>query len=295
MRVEVVCKQICGLGEGPVWDASRQLICWLDIINGEIHEWSVDSKSLNTIPVYQMIGAMAICSDGNYIVALRNGLGFVDRQDGKTTLRADPEKHLPNNRFNDGKCDPVGRFWAGTMSLSEAPGAGNLYMLDSNGTVTKKIGDTTISNGLAWSLDRKTFYFIDTPTFRVSAHDYDMESGALSNRRTVIDIPQKEGAPDGMTIDDEGMLWIAHWGGWQVTRWNPFTGKKLTAIALPASRITSCTFGGRSFEDLYVTSAKVGLSNQELKQQPLAGSLFVIPNCGYKGLPAFQFSIGSKS
>lgn len=295
MRVKVVCKQKCGLGEGPVWDASRQLICWLDIINGEIHEWSVDSKSLNTIPVYQMIGALAICSDGNYIVALKNGLGFVDRQDGKITLRADTEKHLPNNRFNDGKCDPAGRFWAGTMSLSEAPGAGNLYMLDSDGTVTKKIGNTTISNGMAWSLDCKTFYFIDTPTFSVSAHDYDMKSGALSNKRTVIDIPQKEGAPDGMTIDNEGMLWIAHWGGWQVTRWNPYTGKKLTSIALPASRITSCTFGGRSLEDLYITSAKVGLSNQELKQQPLAGSLFVIPNCGYKGLPAFQFSIKSKS
>jgi len=291
----VVCKQICELGEGPVWDSSRQLICWLDIINGEIYEWSVDSKSLNTIPIYQMIGALAICSDGNYIVALKNGLGIVDRQDGKTTLRADPEKHLPNNRFNDGKCDPSGRFWAGTMSLSEAPGAGNLYMLDSNGTVTKKIGNITISNGLAWSLDCKTFYFIDTPTFRVSAHDYDMESGALSNRRTVIDIPQKEGAPDGMTIDNEGMLWIAHWDGWQITRWNPYTGKKLTAIAFPASRITSCTFGGRFYEDLYVTSAKVGLSNQELKEQPLAGSLFVIPDCGYKGLAAFQFSKGPKS
>ncbi|MFK5974830.1 MAG: SMP-30/gluconolactonase/LRE family protein [Flavobacteriaceae bacterium] len=290
MRPEVVCTHICELGEGPIWDLSNQLICWLDIINGEIHEWSPNDRSLNTISVGQMIGSMAISTDGNFVAALENGFGIVNRHTDEIKSVANPEEHKSKNRFNDGKCDPAGRFWAGTMSLSEESEKGSLYMLNANGEVSKKIEKTTISNGLAWSLDHKAFYFIDTSTFKVSAYDYDKSTGALSNKRTIINISKGDGYPDGMTIDNEGMLWIAHWDGWQVTRWDPATGKKLAAIALPVSRITSCTFGGKSFEDLYITSAKVGLSKEELEEQPLAGSLFVIRNCGYKGLPAFQFN-----
>jgi len=213
----------------------------------------------------------------------------LDRATGNLSRAVDIENHLPNNRFNDGKCDPQGRFWAGTMSLNEEPNAGSLYAFENN-IVQKKIENVTISNGLAWSIDHKTMYYIDTPTFEVVAYKFEKKTGCISDRQVALKIPIEDGFPDGMTIDDEGMLWIAHWDGWQVTRWNPNTGKKLLCIKLPASKITSCTFGGKDLTDLFITSAYVGLSVDELKAQPLAGSLFVIRNCGFKGELPFDFN-----
>ena len=290
MRPEVVCTQKCELGEGPVWDPSNQLLCWLDITKGMIYEWALKDKTVRSISVGGMIGSMALTTEGNYVAALENGFGLINRNTGELEPLVDPEGNWPKNRFNDGKCDPAGRFWAGTMSLSGAAKKGSLYMLDREGVVTKKLGSIGISNGLAWSLDHSTFYFIDTPTFEVIAFDYNNTSGELSNKRTIIKILESDGYPDGMTIDDQGMLWIAHWGGGQVTRWNPRTGEKLNTLELPVSRITSCTFGGEYLTDLYVTSASVGLSTEDLEEQPLAGSLFVFRNSGFKGIPAHQFN-----
>ena len=204
-------------------------------------------------------------------------------------MLANPEQHLPGNRFNDGRCDPAGRFWAGTMALSEEEGAGNVYMMDQDGHVSTKIKDVTISNGLAWSADKKTLYYIDTPTHEIVAFDFDLTSGKISNKRAVIKIAKEEGSPDGMTIDSEDMLWIAHWGGWQVTRWDPRTGRQLNRIALPVSKVTSCTFGGDTLEDLYITTASVDLTEQEMKEQPLAGALFVVHNSGVKGRPSIEY------
>jgi len=288
-RIDAVCEQKSLLAEGPLWDVKRKAICWIDILNGRFHEYSSLNQSHKAIELGQMIGSFAFCTDGNLIAALQNGFVFVDRETGKQIPIADPEKHLPNSRFNDGKCDPAGRFWAGTMSLSEDTGAGSLYVLDSDLKCSRKIKGVTISNGMAWSADRKTFYYSDTPTLAITAFDYDELSGEISNRRTIITIAEKEGYPDGMTIDNEGMLWIAHWNGWQVTRWNPNTGIKLLSIKLPVAKVTSCTFGGENFDDLYITSAKVDLTEQELKVQPLAGSLFVIKQSGFSGWPAFEF------
>jgi sugar lactone lactonase YvrE len=289
MSPEVVSGIKCELGEGPLWDASKNRICWVDILNGKIHEWSPATETSNTLSVGQMIGTMALCEDGNYIAALKDGLGFVNRKTGKVKMITNPEEDVPENRFNDGKCDPAGRFWAGTMPISEDRASGSLYMLDSSKTCIKKEIDISISNGLAWSLDHKVLYYIDTPTLKVVAYDYDNEDGVISNKRAVITIPKEEGFPDGMTIDSEGMLWIAHWGGWQITRWDPNTGKKLFAFKLPVSNVTSCTFGGKTMKDIYITSARKGLSNGELAKQPLAGSLFVIRESGFEGLPAYRF------
>jgi sugar lactone lactonase YvrE len=287
----VVLKHTCMLGEGPVWDARRKVICWVDIVNGEIHEYSPEQKKHTTIPVHQMIGSIGVCTDGNFIAALQNGFAFIDRISYAVKMITDPENHLPNNRFNDGKCDPAGRFWAGTMSLSEEPGAGNVYIVQNDLAPTKKIGEVTISNGMAWSADHQTFYYIDTPTFEIVAYDYEKSTGHISNKRIIIKIAGEDGCPDGMTIDNEGMLWIAHWDGWQVTRWDPNNGEKLHRIQLPAAKVTSCTFGGEFLDDLYITSARVGLTEDDLEKQPLSGSLFVIHNCGYMGLPAFEFKV----
>jgi sugar lactone lactonase YvrE len=287
--VEVAFKSECFLGEGPVWDDKTKTLFWVDILGGHIHEFSPDTETCKTLDIGQMIGAVAICNDGDFLVALKNGLGIINRKSGKLSLFAHPESHLLENRLNDGKCDPAGRFWIGSMAINEQPNAGSLYMLDLNNDITLKIDNTTISNGLAWSLDNKTFYFIDTPTMTVVAYDFELSTGNIANKRTVIVIDEKDGYPDGMTIDNEGMLWIGHWNGWQVTRWDPVKGEKLFALPLPVANVTSCTFGGSNFGDLYITTAKKGLTEDELKQQPLAGNLFVWKNTGYAGMAAVEY------
>ncbi len=288
MKVQVVHGHQCELGEGPVWDSKNNVICWVDILNGEIHEYSPSKKNHKMYPVNKMVGCIAVCSDNNFILASTSGIGFLDRETGKVEYVDNPESHLPGNRFNDGKCDPAGRLWVGSMSISEDANTGAVYAF-SNNESDLKIKNTTISNGMAWSLDHQTFYFIDTPTQTVVAYDYDKADGNIKNKRVVIRIEEKEGFPDGMTIDSEGMLWIAHWGGWQVTRWNPKTGEKLRSIKFPAAKITSCTFGGKDLKHLFVTSAKVDLTDEELQEQPLAGALFVVKDCGYQGVPTVLY------
>ncbi|MEA1786164.1 SMP-30/gluconolactonase/LRE family protein [Arenibacter sp. GZD96] len=290
MHIETITDLRCSLGEGPLWNALENEILWVDIIEGKIHSYSFTHNALQTYPLQEMVGSVTVASDGSLIVASKSGFGQLHRDSGHVTPITDPEHHVPNNRFNDGKCDPKGRFWAGTMSLSEERKAGSLYVLDGL-QVHKKIENVTISNGIAWSLDHKTMYYIDTPTLEVVSYDYDKATGTIGNKQVAIRIPESEGYPDGMTIDNEGMLWIAHWGGWQLTRWNPVTGKKLVAIPLPAAKITSCTFGGENLTDLFVTSAKERLSEAELKEQPLAGALFKITGTGFQGVPCFQFKI----
>jgi sugar lactone lactonase YvrE len=147
----------------------------------------------------------------------------------------------------------------------------------------------SIPNGMAWSPDDRIFYHIDTPTSEVCSYDFDIKTGNISNKKAVIKIPSDEGFPDGMTIDTEGMLWIAHWNGWQISRWNPNSGEKLLSIPLPVSNVTSCSFGGDDRSDIYITSARVTLTDEQIKQQPLAGSLFVIKNSGFYGFNTFKF------
>ncbi len=291
MQAEVVLPHRCLLGEGPVWDANRKAILWIDILRGEIHEYSPQSQRHNIIAINQLIGAVVICRDGNLLAALKNGFGFVNRETGEVNMIDNPESNVPGNRFNDGKCGPDGRFWAGTMSHTDEPEMGSLYVFGTDHTVNKKISNVSISNSLAWSADHKTFYYIDTPTFTVASYNYDKKRGEISEKKIIINIDKEDGSPDGMTIDNQGMLWMAHWDGWQITRWEPNTGKKLLSIPLPVARVTSCAFGGDDLGDLYITSASTGLTEEELVNQPLAGSLLVIKNIGYKGQPGFEFGI----
>lgn len=286
--VKVVSEQKCLLGEGPVWDARNQVICWIDILKGKVYELDPGTGFLKTITTNRVLGAISICEDGDFFGAFQDGFGFINRETGLVNIVSDPERHLPGNRFNDGKCDPSGRFWAGTMSLTEAPFAGIVYMVGQKLSLSRKIEGTTISNGMAWSPDQRVFYFVDSTTCSVVSYNYD-HSGAISDVQTVIEFSPEDGFPDGMTIDIEGMLWIAHWNGWQVSRWDPETGKKLLSVSLPVSKVTSCTFGGGNLQDLYITTARKDLSAEELNKQPLAGSLFVWKNSGYKGIPAFEY------
>src|SRR5690606_35948585 len=162
-------------------------------------------------------------------------------------------------------------------------------MLDRSGAISKKIAGVSCSNGLAWSLDDRTFYYIDTPTRQVVAYDFDVATAAITNRRVVVEVDPADGLPDGMTIDAEGMLWIALWGGWKVERWDPGTGEKLAEIRLPVSQVTSCAFGGADLNDLYITSAKIGLTAEERRAQPAAGSLFVVKNLSVSGMATNRY------
>lgn len=287
---EALIDHRCILGEGVLWDEKRDIVVWVDIEQGKIHEYSSSTEKHDVIEVNQKIGTIAICDNGDYIAAMQNGIGFINRDNYEIKMIADPESDIPGNRFNDGKCDPAGRFWAGTMSELEEPHAGHLYVLNKDLSIERKIEGVTVSNGMAWDVKRRLFYYIDSPTQSVVAFDYDIRSGQIKNKRVVIKIPEKEGSPDGMTMDSEGMLWVALWDGWKVGRWDPFTGKKLYEIKLPASKVTSCTFGGKHLDSLYITTAKIGLSKEDLVKQPLAGSLFVLPHCGFKGMPGFEFN-----
>ena len=288
--IEIAVNHSCFLGEGPVWDAKTNTVFWVDILAGDIHEFNPQTNSHKTIYTHQMVGAVALCTNGDLLAALKTGLAKIDRHTQEISIIAHPEPSLSGNRFNDGKCDPAGRFWIGTMAIDETPNAGSLYMLDTNHRITKKVDGTTISNGMAWSADNSAFYYIDTPTQTIVAYDFDNEDGSISNKRTAFKIDENDGHPDGMTIDDEGMLWVAHWNGWQVSRWNPKTGEKIFTLPLPVASVTSCTFGGEDLRDLYITTARKDLSPDDLDRQPLAGCLFVWKNSGYKGLPAIEFN-----
>lgn len=281
----------CRLGESPVWDAERSAICWIDILGETIHELNTRTGALNTIRVGQVVGCIALDGNGDFLAALKEEIVIIERLTGdRKALIANPEKGVITNRSNDGKCDAAGRFWFGSKSLNDEPGAGNLYRV-ADGVCSVQVPGVTISNGIAWSNDNRTMYYIDTPTFRVVAYDYDLSTGNIGEKKTVITIATEEGYPDGMTIDSEGMLWIAHWGGFQVARWNPFTGEKLCSFRLPVANVSSCTFGGATLGDLYVTTAQSEAGSNVDSTTSDEGCLFVIKNCGFKGMTPYKFHI----
>lgn len=290
MDLELVADAKAKHGEGPAWDAGEGVVYWVDITGCAVHRFDPRSGQDRAIPVGRLVCTVAPRRSGGLVAALEDGFGFIDPRDGSVTILEHPEKHLPANRFNDGKCDPAGRFWAGTCSRTcDVPGAGSLYCLDASLHLRKILDNLTISNGLAWSPDRNAMYFIDTPTLEVWAFDYDEATGAIRNRRTAVPVPQAEGYPDGMTIDAEGMLWVAHWGGSRVCRWDPRTGRKLGEIRVPAGQVSSCVFGGPGLEDLYITTSRLGLDEAALARQPLAGGLFRA-RPGVRGTPTFAFA-----
>lgn len=277
------------LGEGAIWDCDKKLLYWIDIIDGEVHIFKPKTMQDEIIGTGEMIGTVVPCRTAGLVVAIESGLYFMNDITKKLSFINNPEKHVTGNRFNDGKCDPIGRFWVGTMSKTDESGTGSLYCLDKNLNVRTMLQGVSISNGIAWSTDNKNMYYIDTPTRAIWSFDYDMETGNISNKQAVITINESEGYPDGMTIDEQGMLWIAHWGGWKVSRWNPRNGEKLDEIKLPVEQVTSCAFGGENLDELYITTARTGLSDDKMFKQPYAGGLFCVKT-NVKGLQSFKFN-----
>ena len=288
LTAELVLDAKVLLGEGPWWNARSGQLYWVDIEGCAIHVFDPATSQDRKIDVGQMVGCVVGRKSGGVALALQHGFYHLDLDTEKLTPLVDPESHLPDNRFNDGKCDSRGRFWAGTTRINHDEPAGFLYMLDADLNVHRRLDDVWISNGLAWSKDDRTMYFIDSPTADVVAFDFHGPSGEIGNERLVIEIPEGGGSPDGMTIDEEGMLWIALWDGWRVIRVNPENGAIIDEIKLPVARPTSCCFGGANLDELYITTASTRLPAEELAKQPLAGGLF---RCkpGVKGLPMVEF------
>ena len=270
------------LGEGPVWDARTGTLYWIDILEQRIY-----ANGDVFLEADETIGCLSPRKGGGLIFTKRASFWTCEADSTNQTLLSSLTDEPANNRFNDGKCDPRGRFLAGTMDMGEADPNGSLYSFDGK-SVTKLFGNVTISNGLTWSPDHTTLYYIDTPTHEVRAFDYDVENGTVGNMRVVVQVSETFGSPDGMTSDTQGNLWIAMWGGAQVTKWNPHTGQLLERIPVPAKNVSSCVFGGKNMNELYMTSARVDLDEATLKQYPLTGGVFRLET-NVEGMPMFEF------
>ena len=288
MAVTCIAAVGCTLGEGPVWDGSIGRLYWVDIKAPALHAWDAATGRLARWPMPQPIGAVGLRESGGLVAALRNGFAFIDLPSGGVTPIADPEADRAGNRFNDGKVDPMGRFWAGTMDDAERNPTGDLYRLDADGRVERFAVGFIVTNGIDWSGDGRILYFVDSAERVIHAYEFDMASGRPGRRRLFARVPSDQGHPDGLTVDAEDHVWSAHWDGGRVTRYRP-DGSVERVVAVPAPRCTSSCFGGPGLETLFVTTAAIGLDAAAREAAPLSGSVFAVTGLGVKGRPANRF------
>eukprot|EP00998_Keelungia_sp_KM082_P006353 NODE_2607_length_1027_cov_32.075556_g2588_i0.p1 GENE.NODE_2607_length_1027_cov_32.075556_g2588_i0~~NODE_2607_length_1027_cov_32.075556_g2588_i0.p1 ORF type:complete len:327 (-),score=42.44 NODE_2607_length_1027_cov_32.075556_g2588_i0:47-964(-) len=283
---KVVLPRVAQLGEGAIWNWKTSTLLWIDIVEGRLFEYNPANGRNRSCHIRQAIGTVVPCATGNQcVVGLSKGVALFDMDSGKVAkwlVNLEPELEKSGNRCNDGKCDPQGRLWVGTMDSFCTGKVGALYSVTEDGTSTLKVPNAQIPNGIAWSKDGKTMYWTDTPTHEIYAWDFDGATGEISNKRVVVTIDPKVGHPDGFTIDADDNLWICLWGGSSVVCYRPVTndagpaGELLKTIPIPAEQVTSCAFGGENLDELYVTTASCGLGDKKAAQ-PDAGKLFVVP------------------
>ena len=274
------------LGEGPLWHPEEELLYWVDIEGECFHRYSLETGKGDTVQVGQPIGCLAFRASGGLVLGLRDGLAFWDQETAEIEIIENPEAGRTNARFNDGKVGPGGRFWAGTLGEDDQS---RLYKLDPDGSIHTMETGIQISNGIGWSPDQKTMYYTDSPLRVIYAYDFDFDSGSISNRRDFVKVPVEDGLPDGLTVDSEGFVWSAHWDGWRLTRYDQ-KGKIERVVYLPVQRPTSCTFGGRDLDQLFITSAWTGFTEAERQEQPLAGDLFMV-QAEVKGQKEYEFLV----
>ena len=276
------------LGEGPIWDATSRTLLWVDITAGLVHRFDPETERDEVFDVGRAVGAVVPATSGRLMLAASDGFRFLDLETGRTEPVADIEADDPRTMMNDGACDPAGRFWAGTKDIDGRRPLGALYRLGADLEPVQMVSGVTISNGLGWSPDARTMYYIDSPTHAVDAFDFEEATGAVSRRRHVAVFPEAWGLPDGLTVDADGFLWVAFWRGSAVRRIAP-DGSVVATVGFPVSLVTSCTFGGDDLSELYVTSARVELSASRCSEQPSAGGLFRLHPV-VRGLPQQPFA-----
>jgi sugar lactone lactonase YvrE len=264
---------VCIHGEGPVWDAAADRLLWVDLTEGKLHAFYPASGAVATRVFPEPVCAVTPFMDGRLLVAFAKRIAWVDWTSGEVTATVcDVEPERPANRCNDGKCDPSGRFWIGTMSGDgSVPGAGALYRLD-GARLTPVLGELTIANGMGWTADGRTMFFIDSPTREVWAFDFDPVDSSIANRRTVVRVAGELGLPDGMCVASDNTIWVAHWGAGCVCRWDPRTGALLDRIRTDCPHTSSCCLG--PLGKLYITTSRLGLDAHGLAAAPLSGRSF---------------------
>jgi sugar lactone lactonase YvrE len=285
-RVECAVEGRDLLGECPLWDERTRTLWWVDILGPALKQLDPASGAVRQNPLPEAMGSFAFRENGGLLAAMKSGLFLMDPSYTSVQPLAAPEPDRPANRFNDGRCDRAGRFWSGTMQESLREPSGALYRVLPDGTCERKRSGITVPNSLCWSPDGRTMYFADSPTRTILAFDYDAASGEPSNERVFA--TTQAGFPDGSCIDADGCLWNAEYGAWQVVRYTP-AGKVDRTIKLAVQNPTCCCFGGQDFRTLYITTAAQRLSEEGLKKQPLAGSVFAV-RPGSTGLPESRFT-----
>ncbi len=265
------------LGEGAFWNYKKDEFYWIDIEEKQLHIYSPKTKENKSIIMPCRIGTIVPSEEENKaVVALEDGIYIVDTKTEEINVLSDVESDIVENRFNDGKCDPNGNLWVGSMHLKQSQPNASLYRINAEGKTDTMVKNITISNGIVWSKDTKTMYYIDTPTGNIKAYDYDTKTSTVTNERVAVEVSEKDGFPDGMAIDENDMLWVGMWNGDAVAQFNPKTGKLISKVQVPAHNVTSCAFGGDNLDELYITTASVDMTAEEKKKYPLAGSLFKI-------------------
>lgn len=284
---ECVWNAHAALGEGPLWSVREQALYWVDILNHRLHRYSPE-EGRRSWQFDQEISAVAerAGADG-LLITQRHGFASFDPASEELVPLLQVEGDIPGNRFNDGKCDRHGRFWAGTMDFDGKRPTGSLYRFSPDRSCSRIDTGYIVTNGPAWSSDDRTMYHNDSVNGRVYAFDFDADTGNASNKRLFLQFSEEEGSPDGMSTDAVGGLWIAHWGAGRLTC-HDAQGNVLRTINLPCSQVTSCAFGGPHLDTLYITTAAVGLSAQQLEREPLAGGLFAL-DIDVAGVPANLF------
>ena len=274
------------LAEGPFWDSSTNKLIFVDCNRGHINQLDPVSGSLSRSELGQTVGVAIPCKSGGFAVTSSEGLLFYQEKDD-ASLIVPIESGLPNNRMNDGKCDSRGRLWSGTFSTSFRRGAGNLYRIDPDLSLTKAVSGIRVSNGIAWNEDETLMYFNDTLSGGIDVFDYDIDQGVISNRRRFVDIERDQGLPDGLTVDKNGCVWVALFYGYMIRRYNP-KGDLVGVIKLPTGRVTSCNFGGSDLMDLYITTADFTLHDDSRPHEQEGGYIFTC-RPGVSGLPSYHF------
>jgi|GEM_PF-88285 len=279
----------CTVGESPVFDERSNRLYWIDVRETPaIHMVDLGSGSEQSWPMREDIGSIALTQHDRLLVGLRSGFAFFNHVTGVMTPIADPESALPHNRLNDGKCDPQGRFWCGSMNSETGTADGNLYVLDVDLRWRHVLDDFLTPNGMSWSADGATMYLSDTRRGFIETFAFNGALGTLSERRIFADLGAMPGGPDGATMDAEGFLWSAQFEGGCLVRYAP-DGRMDRVVRLPVTKPASCAFGGPGYRQLFVTTATRGLSHEDLQQQPLAGRMLVL-DVGVAGLPPVCFA-----
>lgn len=278
------------LGERPLWDAARGCLIWVDILAGHLHQYRPGAGDQVVHMAGVAVGAAGLRAGGGYVLAAADGFRLVGADGTADGDPLRPPGMAADIRFNDGACDPAGRFWGGTVARDRRPGAGALYRLDAGGGITTMLEDVTESNGLGWSPDGGTFYYIDSgePRPRIRAFPCDLAAGTLGLPRDLVQPPAEHGIPDGLTVDADGCLWVAFWGGHAVRRYSP-GGELLAELPVPVSQPSCPAFGGPDLEDLYVTTAWEDMTQAQRAAEPLAGHLLHTRVEEVRGQPAGQF------